>query len=123
MLSIFQEMIQKATVIASSTVDKGAPQSSANTSTSAPTSATTKADSSATLSSLFEKQEGSMDSGGLFGMGGLLGMRGGIPKMPSFRVRRQEVRGHPISNIYLKLFFFHQNRNDYFEGLFKNYFH
>ena len=37
------------------------------------------------LDSLFDKDGGSGFGGG--GMGGLLGLRGGVPKMPSFRVR------------------------------------
>lgn len=40
-------------------------------------------DMSHTLAALFDQKEGSM---GGFGMGGLLGIRGGIPKLPSFRV-------------------------------------
>ncbi len=51
------------------------------------TSTTKPQDLSSSLSALFAKKD---DSGvsreGSFGIGGLLGLRGGIPKLPSFRV-------------------------------------
>jgi hypothetical protein len=43
-----------------------------------------------TLAALFDQKEGSM---GGFGMGGLLGIRGAIPKLPSFR--RPKFRPSP----------------------------
>lgn len=52
---------------------------SGSTTTPAPP---TKQDPSASLSSLF----GDNTYSGTFGMGGMLGLRAGIPKMPSFRV-------------------------------------
>ena len=54
-------------------------------STSAAAAAPAKADLGSSLSQLFDKkEEGNL--GGSFGMGGLLGLRHGVPKMPSFRV-------------------------------------
>ena len=77
----FLFFLQRPTMVGSAT-DKLAP-----TKSQPPMTTPTKPmDTGSSLASLFENKEGSGLGGGGFGMGGLLGIRGAIPKMPSFRV-------------------------------------
>lgn len=58
--------------------------------TSAPTSmSAVSQDTSSSLSALFaKKDDGDLSQQGSFGIGGLLGLRGGMSKLPSFRVSK-----------------------------------